>query len=607
VTFDSGTLRIVRVLVIALIAVSAMSLAAEVLKPLVVAVLLTFLLMPLVEWCDGWGSPRALSVAVVFLVLFTGIGGVGYVVGDQVASLAEHLPEYEANVRNKLEGMKPRRGSALSKATETIMRLEKSVHAADSQSAAPVRIVSESAVLSWVENVVGPFEIIVTYGGVVLLLLLFMLLEREEIGDRIIQLVGWGSIGVTTKTLNLVGRRLSRYLASLALVNAGFGLTVMLGLWAIGLPYPALWGFLAGLLRFVPYVGTLVAFCLPEMLSIAHFSGWIEPILVLGLFVAAEGITTVVEPLVYSKSTGLSPTGMLVAALFWTWLWGALGLLVANAMTVCLAVIGQSVPALGFLGTLLGRDANLGADLRWYQRVLSRDTDDALDLLEEALKRQRFEDVCDQIVIPTLTRAEADHEQGVIDVQDLRFIYRTVRDWLDDIAQRDELVVADDIALPAGEHLAAQGENTRLTEGLLVGLASGGGEALVLRMIRITLKGSGLRIKILSASGSPLSVSDRVGAIDPALILISHLPAGHHSRVRYLIRRLRARFADLPLVVGHWDAACDPSRVLEDLRSVSVHHVILSVAAARSFIMGRMLAPRGRGAGSPTSGMETAV
>ena len=605
-TFDPGTLRILRVLVLGLVVVIAMSVAAEVLKPLVLAVLLAFLLMPLVEWCDGWGSPRAVSVALVFLVLFAVMGCVGYVVSDQLASLAEHLPKYESNLRDKLESMKLRRGSALNKAAQTVMRLEKSFHTADSQAAAPVRIVSESAVFSWVESVVGPLEIIVTYGGVVLLLLLFILLEHEEISDRIIQLVGWGSIGVTTKTLNLVGRRLSRYLAALSLVNAGFGLTVMLGLWAIGLPYPALWGFLAALLRFVPYVGTLVAFCLPEMVSIAHFTGWIEPLLVLGLFVAAESMTTVVEPLVYSKSTGLSPTGMLVAALFWTWLWGALGLLLANAMTVCLAVIGQAVPALGFVGTLLGRDTNLGADLRWYQRGLSRDQDDALDLLDEALKTQRFEDVCDRIVIPTLTRAEADQQQGFIDLQDLRFIYRTVRDWLDDMAERDELFSADN-AQPAGEQgPAPQTENAGLKEAPLVGLASGGGEALILRMISLTLKHSGLRIRILAASGSPLRVSDRVGAIEPALILISHLPTGRLSHVRYLIRRLRARFTDLPLVVGYWDASSDPARVLEALRSVSVHHVILSVATARSFLLGRMLAPASRGQGPAMSGMETA-
>ena len=607
-TLDLGTVRLLRVLAMALAAVFALSVAADVFKPLVMAILLAFLLTPLLQCFERFGLPRAVSVGLLLLTLLTVIGGIGYVVGNQFASLADHLPAYEINVRAKLSDLRLERGSAIDKAVQVVRSLEKSMSAAGSESAAPVRIVSETSFVTSLQHLLGPFEVVLTFAGVVLILLTFILIERADISDRIVQLVGWGKIGVTTKTLSLIGHRLSRYMVALSLVNACFGTVVMLGLWAIGLPYPALWGFLAALLRFIPYVGTLASLSLPEMVSIAHFPGWIQPLLVLALFGFAELATCAIEPLVYGKSTGISPTGLLVAALFWTWLWGGLGLLLANVMTVCLAVIGQSVPSLGFLGTLLQHDVNLGADLRWYQTVLNRDQEGALDLLDEALKTRPFEDVCDQIVIPTLARAEQDRVQGLIDTTDAGFIFRVVREWLDNLASRDDLFPPADGSVPENDDRSATSQDVAGAEGgTLIGLVSGGAEALILRMVNLTLAPSGLRLKVLSASGSPLHVSDRVGAFEPALILISHLPPGGLTRARYLIRRLRARYADVPLAVGFWDPTADLSRVIDQLRSASVHQVVLSVAAARTLIVQQVLSETRRTPIRPQTGTETAI
>jgi hypothetical protein len=276
-------------------------------------------------------------------------------------------------------------------------------------------------------------------------------------------------------------------------------------------------------------------------------------------------------------------------------------------MTVCLAVIGQSVPALGFMGTILQHDVDLGSDLRWYQRLLNRDLDAAVGLLDEVLQVRCFEEVCDQIVIPSLARAELDREQGFIDLGDLRFIYRAVRDWLDDLGSRTE-------PLPTAERPELGGVNSVVVsrapgsgELNLVGLASGGAEALILRMINQSLGSSGLRMKILSGSAPPLRVSDRVNELKPALVLVSHLPKEGLSRARYLIRRLRARFADLPVAVGYWDPTADVSRVTDQLRAVSVHHVVLGVASARAFILGRILVEANRGQRSSPRGTETAL
>jgi predicted PurR-regulated permease PerM len=586
---DTNAARILRALVVAFAIVFIMYVAAEVLKPLALAILLSFILAPLVQWLVRRGLPRSSSVALVLILVFTVLGGVTYVVGDQFASLADQLPTYQANIQKKLVALRPQNDSALDKARQAISSIERSLRPADADYATPVRIVSENAKVAQLQSLFGPFHVTLAFGGVVLLLLIFVLIESNDISDRIVQMVGWGKIGVTTKTMTQIGHVLSRYLATLALFNLAFGVVIGLGLWAIGLPSPALWGLLAAVLRFVPYLGTIVSFSLPEIISIAHFPGWTQPILVIALFGGAELIANSIEPLVYGKSTGISPIGLLVAALFWTWLWGGLGLLLANALTVCLAVVGQSTPGLGFLGTLLRHEVEVADDLRWYQRVLHRDQDGAIALLDQALKSRPLERVCDEIIIPTLARAEQDHHDGFLEKRDVMFIWRVVRDWLDDLADRDDVALTAPSLAPA-EHMEPirVRPTPEIAKQELVGIATnGGGDALILRMLNLLLKPSGVRLTILSATGSPLRVSDKVEQLECGLIVMSHLPPLGLTRTRYLIKRVRARHPDIPMVVGFWDVKADPVQVAEQLRSSSAYHVALSVAAARTMILER--------------------
>ena len=586
---DPNAARIFRALVVAFAIVFIMYVAAEVLKPLALAILLSFILAPLVQWVVRRGLPRSSSVALVLILVFTVVGGVTYVVGGQFASLADQLPTYQANIQKKLVALRPQNDSALDKARQAISSIERSLRPADADYATPVRIVSENAKVAQLQSLFGPFHVTLAFGGVVLLLLIFVLIESNDISDRIVQMVGWGKIGVTTKTMTQIGHVLSRYLATLALFNLAFGVVIGLGLWAIGLPSPALWGLLAAVLRFVPYLGTIVSFSLPEIISIAHFPGWTQPILVIALFGGAELIANSIEPLVYGKSTGISPIGLLVAALFWTWLWGGLGLLLANALTVCLAVVGQSTPGLGFLGTLLRHEVEVADDLRWYQRVLHRDQDGAIALLDQALKSRPLERVCDEIIIPTLARAEQDHHDGFLEKRDVVFIWRVVRDWLDDLADRDDIALTAPSPAPA-EHMEPIRVRPapEIAKQELVGIATnGGGDALILRMLNLLLKPSGVRLTILSATGSPLRVSDKVEQLECGLIVMSHLPPLGLTRTRYLIKRLRARHPDIPMVVGFWDVKADPVQVAEQLRSSSAYHVALSVAAARTMILER--------------------
>ena len=584
---DVATTRLLRTLLIGGTIILAMSVAAEVLKPLALAILLAFLLAPPVGRLERRGVPRAASVAVVLLVATGIVGATGYVVGHQFTSLARDAPRYADTIREKVLRLQPADESAFDKVLDAAEKLgapqEKPAEPELAlEKPMPVRIVRENNLWERMETFLGPFESVLAMGGVVLLLVVFLLIERDEIGDKVIQLVGWSQIGVTTKTLSQIGAGLGNYLMALALVNAGFGATIGLGCWAIGLPSPALWGFLAALFRFVPYLGTVLSFSLPFLISMAAFPGWTQPALVLGLFAGAEVVVNAVEPLLYGKSTGISPMALLVSALFWAWLWGPLGLLLANAMTVCLAVAGRHIPGLGALGTMLNHEITVADDLRWYQRVLSHDLDGAISLLDDALKGRSFEEVCDSIVIPTLSRAEHDRSHGNIDPRDVAFIWRAVRDWLDDVAERDDVVLTT--PTPGAEALAAPAPQAAT----LVGLATGGGaDSLVLRMLNLALEPSGVRVAILTAAGPSLKVTEKLAELEPTMILISHLPPVGLTRARYLTKRLRARYPDVPLTFAYWDHDADTTTIVDRLKPASASRVVVSVASARAAVLDR--------------------
>ncbi len=591
--FDVNSMRLVRAMVIGCLVVIVMWAAAEVLKPVALAVLLSFLLAPLAARLEYFGTPRVLSVALVLLMLLGVVGATSYVVGGQFVSLAKDLPTYQKNIRDKVAMLKPSNDSAIDKVIAAVEDLGTSMKSSEENTAVAVRVVSSEGLVEQIHTVLGPFESALALGGIVLLLVVFLLLEREDISNRIIQLVGWGQIGVTTKTLSQIGANLSRYLAALALVNTGFGLSITLGLWAIGLPSPALWGFLAGIFRFIPYVGTVLSFSFPALIAIAQPHGWLQPFLVLALFAALELLVNSIEPYLYGKSTGISPIGLLISALFWTWLWGGLGLLLANALTVCLAVAGRSIPGLGFLDTLLRHNVSVTDDLRWYQRVLNRDQDGALSILDEALKTISFEEVCDQIIIPTLSRAEHDRAQRFIDERDVAFIWRLVREWLDDLTDRDDFTLTSPAmattspVIPEIEPLLSLAPIDAETRPI-VGIATGGGaDSLVLRMLNMLLKPSEVRLTIMSAGGSSLHISDKIGDLEPAIILISYLPPVGLTRARYLTKRIRSRYSEVPVVFGYWEAKAETPQVIERLRPASASRVVISLASARSLILNR--------------------
>src|SRR5512135_487051 len=432
---------VVTFLILAIIA--AMSLAAEVLKPLALAVLLSFALAPLAGFFERRRVPRAIAVLLTVVLALGCLSGIGFVVVRQLSMLAYQLPSYQERIQKKVDFLKPSEGTVFSRAQKVAGDVVKSLDTpvVPGPQAMDVRVVEQHTFRQRLQAAVGPSMEYLGIGTFVLILVLFMLMNREDVGDRIVQLFGQRRINLTTRTMGEIGQRISRYLTMITLVNVGYGLTVGLGLWAIGVPYAVLWGCLAAMMRFIPYVGAAVAFLLPLVFSIADSTGWRQPLEVVALFGAVEVALNYLEPVIYGKTTGVSALGLLVAAMFWTWLWGLLGTLLSTPMTLCLAVLGKYVPSLGFFATLLGEEAELDQNIRLYQRLVSLDQDGATAVVEAALKERPRVEVFDQILVPALSRAGSDAARGELEESDMVFIRRVIGEILDDLEGTEEISV----------------------------------------------------------------------------------------------------------------------------------------------------------------------
>ncbi|WZO95887.1 AI-2E family transporter [Isosphaeraceae bacterium EP7] len=600
--------------------IAFMYFSAEVLKPLALSVLLSFALAPAVKFLERRRFNRVFAVVLVGTLTLVSLGGIGYVVGQQLTSLADKLPDYQDNIEAKLSGvLHPGQQSSLDKVTSLANRVTAKMEGAPTTSAAPatvaataaaegaepeaqtpqaiqkVQVVSSPSFQERLREAIGPYLEFLGVGSFVLILVLFMLIGRDDLGDRIIQLFGHRQVTLTTRTSEEISRRITRYLGTFALMNIGFGLVIGLGMAVIGVPYAVLWGCLAALLRFIPYVGPAVAFVLPLVFSFAHFPGWMQPILVVALFGVVEtALNSFLEPIIYGKTTGVSALGLLVAAMFWTWLWGTLGLLLSTPLTVCLAVLGKYVPSLSFFATLLGEEAELEPDVRFYQRLVALDQEGAIAFIEEEAKRVPRAEIFDSILVPTLSRAERDAARDELDEKELAFVWRVVGEVLDSLEDTPEFSLAAASA-------AAPADGKPAEPITVLGLAAEDtADALVLRMLAQLVAPAGFTLELEADVESPLEVVERVADRSPRLVVISHLPPVGLSQARYLVRRLRARFADLPLLVGRWGELGGSATAAERLVGVGATAVLFSLAEARDKIIAM---GKGATATPPAEGM----
>jgi hypothetical protein len=404
-------------------------------------------------------------------------------------------------------------------------------------------------------------------------LAIFMLLERRELRDRVILLIGYRRVTATTRALDEAGARISRYLLMQSTINGSFGVAVGLGLFLIGVPYAVIWGSLAAALRFIPYVGASSAALLSIALSLAVFPGWLQPALVVGLFLVLQLVTNmVIEPWLYGQSAGVSQVALLVAVTFWTWLWGPVGLLMATPLTVCLIVLGKHLPALGFIVVLMGDRPVIEAKSRYYQRLLARDQDEAADIVEAYVNADGRESVYDAVLLPALYYAKQDRDRGLLNEGDVQFVGQATREILD--------VLAHDAPAPSERDpgvlsVSDPGADTRVR---IVGCpARDEADALALEMVRHLLDPAQYRIEVIGASMLTAEVVAWVDLHRPALLCIGAVAPGGLSQARHLCKRLRSQCPELKIVVGRWGLHDEKDTDRQHLLAAGADHVETTV------------------------------
>jgi len=533
-------------------------LAREVLIPLALAILAAFMLAPMVRQLERLRLGRIASTFIAVVLGFSIIGGVGWVAARQALSLAEKLPEYRENIRAKIRTVRGQQDSAIGKAAEAIKDLE---NEAAPESAEPMPVTETppnafAAFVEWIEPFVKPLGTALA----VVVFTILLLLNRESMRERLIGLIGPRRISLTTQALGEASSRVSQYLYMQLVVNALFGIPFGIALYFIGIPNAMLWGLLGVLLRFVPYAGVWVAAALPTALAFAIFDGWNEVTWVLGTFLALELVlVNVVEPWLYGRSAGLSPIAIILAALFWTWLWGPVGLLLATPLTVCVAVMGRYIPELGYLNVLLGVEPVLSPEARFYQRLIARDQDEAIALGEEYAKEHGTAGLLDTLVIPALALIETDRHRGGLAPESERFAFDTIRQMLDEI--------------PLEEPAAAPRARVCIVP------ARDEADELAGAILARVLPGSQL-LSAESLAGETLEQIEQDGC---GTICISAVPPHAASHAAYLARRLKKRFPKLRIVVALWTSEAG-ERIKSRLAAAGVDEVATRLDEAVSHL-----------------------
>jgi predicted PurR-regulated permease PerM len=396
----------------------------EVFLPIAVALLLTFALAPLVSVLRRTGLPRVVAVIATVATAFLVIAMFSLLVATQVNDLARNVSLYQYNILTKVRTLKEagassgiveRISGAIERVGREIERDETPTAAKDQQEPLPVEVVTRPSPIEVLLGLIAPLVSPLATTGLIIVVVIFMLIEREDLRDRFIRLVGYGDLHRTTEALQEAGRRVGQYLRMQLVVNVTYAVPITIGLWLLGIPNAPLWGLLTLVLRFVPYIGPIIGMVLPLFLALAVSPGWYLLLWTALLFAAMELISNnIIEPWLYGSHTGLSPLAIIVAAIFWTWLWGPLGLLLSTPLTVCLAVLGRHVPQFEFLDVLFGNEPVLEPKERLYQRFLAGDSDEATDQAEEILEEDYLIVFYQRIGIPALVLAERDRARGVM-------------------------------------------------------------------------------------------------------------------------------------------------------------------------------------------------
>ncbi|MGA2593970.1 MAG: AI-2E family transporter [Bryobacteraceae bacterium] len=598
-----------------IVTIAALYFARNVLIPLALAALLSFLLAPLAKRLEMWRLGRLPAVLIVMTISFCLIGGIGWVVSNQLIDVINDLPNYRENIQRKLQSIHGPRGGSLAKATDNVQELTKELSTtapnqpapvsrqpAKSTKAAPplqsgvhpvpVELVEPPAsALQSLRNVLGPLVAPLGTAAIVIVFTIFMLMKREDLRNRLFRLAGQRQLNVMTQALDDAAQRVSRYLLMQFIVNASYGVLIAIGLYFIGVPNALLWGVLAGSLRFIPYAGPLIGCSLPLILALAAFDGWTRPVLTLCLFLVTELIlSNLVEPWLYGAHTGISSLAILVAAVFWTVLWGPVGLILSTPLTVCLLVLGRYVPQLSFLNIVLGDEPVLVREAQFYQRLLAMDQREAQTVIDAFLEQGQLVDLYDEVVIPALSMAEHDRHQGALDQTKETFIFQSINEFIVELAgYRAEQPEASPTngdgprqkqSDPAIGTLGSNGSNVRV----VCFPAKDDADEITGAMLAQLLEQAGYAALSFSVADSPVAVLQDLSNHAGDIVCICALPPFALMNARTLSRRLRARFPDLKIVVGLWNFSDGGANYQERLGNAFANTVVTTLKQALEHI-----------------------
>jgi predicted PurR-regulated permease PerM len=605
------------------VVVGALYLAREVMIPLAVAILLTFLLAPLVHRIERLRVPRVPAVLIAVIFSFVLIGLFGWLVSSQLRDLADKIVGYRGEIAQRIDSIRNSFGHGpFARLAQTID--QEAQHIAASSQPDGTDAAGKPPAVGTAEN---PMSVVVTstqtsaYGKlqdiedalssfapvakilIIIVLVIFMLVQREDLRDRMIRLVGQGQLTITTQALDDAAGRVSRYLLAQSMINGAYGLAVGIGLFVLHVPNAPLWGLLCAVLRFIPYVGVWIGALFPIILSLVAPGGYFaRPILTIALFAGLELVVgNVIEPMLYGSSTGVSSMAILVAAVFWTWLWGGVGLLLSTPLTVVLAVMGKYVPQMAFLDVLLGDQPVLEPYERYYQRLLADDAEEAEDLIEDFGKTHTTEETYRMVLLPAMQTAERDKAQGRLEAGRHEFILQSIKDHIETERETFRVAEAEAEKKTDAERLKADAQRAAdLANGATTGekkdatASQQAADAIVARpfaipkdctvnvlclaahdeadeiaslMLSHLLEEQGYCTHTVSSHALASEMVESVEKLHADIVVVSALPPGALAHARYICKRLHAKYPEMRIVVGLWNAKGDLAKARSRIAS----------------------------------------
>jgi predicted PurR-regulated permease PerM len=589
---ETPSLRGLTTLAVSVVVVAALYFGREVLVPITLAILLSFVLAPLADLIRRTRIGRVPAVILSVLIALGVIAALAGIIGMQIAELADDIPRYQTTIRQKADAVRDfttrRLSDLIGNVGREFQRATKNddheaqgtpgaAPAMQNQGPAPLPVeVRQPAPspIEFAERIISPALNPIATAAIIFIVAIFILLQQEDLRDRLIRLFGSRDLHRTTVAMDDAARRLSRYFLTQLGINASFGVIIGVGLFFIGIPSPLLWGVLAALLRFVPYVGALMAGVIPVALGASVDPGWSMMIWAAALFLVTEPIMgQIVEPMLYGRSTGLSPVSVVVSAIFWAWIWGPIGLILATPLTLCLVVLGRHVERLEFLDVILGDRPALTPVENFYQRVLAGDPDEALEQAELLLKERSLSSYYDEVALKGLQLAATDVLRGVVTPLQLDCIRDAVNDLIEGLdehpdtdpgssetekdivsasgaEQRLPKQSAPDLPLPPEHERAPEWRSSAPV--MCIG-GRGPLDEAAAGMLAQLLQKHALSARVVTrdaVSRAGIASFDTQGV---AMVCILYLEiAGTPSQLRYLVRRIRWRLPQAPILVGLW-------------------------------------------------------